>query len=248
MVGSNLGEGKTLVFIVGFSLLFVIIVSLMPAGLVTENYGDFSTEPPTYFSGIELGAYAETTNFSLTDAVFTNEIVGGRYYDFDLGGRTWYMFIDSQRSYIVFGIRTYTFLFLTSRDPLIFKNVEGIDRGTSLTIGEMNQDFTGNEGYLTYRVYLERDTSIGCEVNLGFNTTLYASPQDAYENDGLRVLVGMGYDDTNTALNIWSFIGALLYFSFPNVHPLVNIMGRGIFFLGFGYAIARFLLRLLPWG
>jgi hypothetical protein len=56
-----------------------------------------------------------------------------------------------------------------------------------------------------------------------WNTTAYADPEDAWDNDVLFLLHGMGIDAT-AAGNIFSLLVKLLTFSLPDVPILIGII------------------------
>lgn len=244
---SELGEGKTLILVILTIGFFFLIVSTYPSQLLTSAVGNYDIQRPEYFQGLDIGGYAYTHNFTINDATFNRYSYPSRAYFFDLGGHNWYMNYHIARTMLSFGIRHYFMGWLmTSSEPCNFRAEDGTERGSQITVLEMNEDYTGNEGVLKYRVYIPRDPIIGCDVNLVFNISAYSSPGEAFANDGLGVVVGLGLEDAKTTTDAWQLIGAIMWFRAPNIHPIINLfIGFALWFL-FIYAFVRLVLRFIP--
>lgn len=239
-------EGKPLIFVITALFFFFLLVGTFPAQISVSQNKNYDVQTPSIYRGLNIGDYAFTTNFTLEDSTFDVPQAGWRFYYFELGGSYWYIGYDTGRNKIVFGVRNYWGIFLVSLDACTFKTEGGENRGTTLEYTEMNKDYAGSEGWVKYRVYLSDNPAVACDVNLGFNTSLYSSPSEAFSSDGLKCLVGLGLEDTYSTMNAWQLIGAMLFFRAPNIHPVINAFIVVPLWAMFIYAAIRLLLRFIP--
>lgn len=243
-----MNDVRMISFCVLFFFGFAFIIGFLPSELYSSTY-QYDREFPDFYAGLDIaGDYAYTANFTVNDGTFTSStlILGYREYLFDLGGQNWVVYVDEGYTHLKFGERNYLGIFWISTDFLTFKYETGADRGDILAYAEMNGDFVGNEGWLKYRMIHPRDPAIGCDVLIGFNTSRYASPQDALANEGLRVVVGIGFDDVSTTLNVWQLIGSIMLFQAPMIHPLLNAPIAFTLWIVFVFGLAMFIARFIP--
>lgn len=235
---------KIMLFCVTSFFLFAFIAGSLPSEVYAYD-PDYAYNHPENYQGLDIGGYQYTTNFTLNDGTFTT-IFGGKQYLFDLGGTNWIMWASSDYSQIRFGQRNYLGIFWISTNWLTFRNQNGTGRGDILTYSELNLDYAGNEGWVSYRTYFEADPSIGCDINFGFNTTLYSDPQSAMNNQALTVLVGLGLEDTTTTLNAWQLVGGIMLFQLPDIDPLFNALIAFPMWANFAVALVLFVARFIP--
>lgn len=221
-------------------------MALMPAEVYGDNYQYAITVPP-YYEGLDIGVYAETVNFTIDDSTFAVSpfIPALREYKFELGGLYWVMFVDTAYTQLGFGERNFFGLFWISTDSLEFRT-DQINRGATLTANELNQDYAGNETWVKYRMYHPVEPDKGCDVLFGFNTSVYGSPSEALQDEELTVLVGMGLDDTYSTLNAWRLVGSFFIYNPPDIHPIVNVMIKGVTWSLFAVGCALFIGRFIP--
>jgi hypothetical protein len=147
-----------------------------------------------------LTGFEETANWTRTD--YTGVIPNYQYILPD-GGRTWSSdWIDLADDYFTLAALTYWWIILIGVDTCKFITPNGTSRGTTLSIDEI-------EGAGAFVVF--------------WNTTLYADPQDAHDNDVLNLLHGVGFSSSATN-DIGSLLVGLLFLSLPDVPVLVNVL------------------------
>lgn len=227
--------------------LFSTVVIFIPVQLLDGEYYQYDPDVPAYYEGLDIAAYADTTNFTIDDSTFgvAKFDIGMRSYTFELGGVYWIMYVDNFYTRILLGERNYFGIFWISTDYLQFK-ADLVNRGDVLSSAEMNQDFAGNETWIQYRMYHPIQPEIGCDVNIGFNTSLYSSPSEALTDEALTVYIGMGIDDTLTTVNAWQIIATFFLFSPPNIHPLVNGVIKLVSWSILAVALVLFMGRFIP--
>lgn len=182
----------------------------IPAGLLgTDETPDMvSPVDPSLITG-----FSDFENFSYS--AFTPE--GALYlYQYALGGRYWTC-AESADAFTL-GAKIYwaSFLWLGGYDYVTFG-----DRGQGLTMAEIEAD--AEEGTVTYPlVFITSGNSAGSFV-VYWNTSEYSDPADAWDNDKLYLLHGVGVEST-AATNALSLLLQLLFFQIPEIPTLVNAL------------------------
>lgn len=230
---------------------FSFLLSIMPSQFFIPDTYD-AREVPESYGGLDLGvgyAYTHIVNITTSDFVVSPQYLGQREYGFSLGGTDWVMFVDHGFDNLRFGSKNkFLGLFWTDTTYFSFKFDNTLDRGNILNYAEMNQDYLAAEGWISYRMVNPADPSKGCEMHLGFNTTLYASPEEALTGEGLTAVIGIGFNDAYTVISAWQLIASIMTFSAPNIHPVINAPLAFtlwfLFVLGFSLVFARFIPTL----
>lgn len=235
---------KIMLFCITTFFLFAFIAGNLPSDVYAYD-PDYAYNHPEEYQGLDIGGYQYTTNFTIDDGTF-DPVFAWRQYTFDLGGTYWVFHVNIGYDSVRIGRRNYLGIFWISNDWLTFRNQNGTNRGESLTISEINLDYAGDEGWVSYRTYLEIDPAVGCDVNFGFNTSLYSSPEEAMNNQELVVLVGLGLEDVTTTLNAWQLVGAIMFFQLPNIDPLFNALIAFPMWGNFAVALVLFVARFIP--
>lgn len=231
-----------------FMLMFWLVLAYLPVGFTAQD-SDYGINVPTEYMGLNLGAYAYSSNFTVNDADLSETFLVYRYRVWDLGGRRW-QFQDLEDNHIMIGRRRYLPMVLfnlwigTDFCNFYFENTK--DRGSVLTSREMNLDYVEGEDWIKYRVVLSSDPAVACDLFIGFNTSEYSTPQEAYEDDNLKVVQSMGLSDAETSLNIWNLLGAVLLFRIPDIHPIISVMIGVPLWISFVWVAFYVLKELLP--
>ena len=198
-----------------FSLIFIIVFSTLlssvPAGLQGTGASPDMVIPvdPSLITG-----FSDTENW--TRAVYT---LG--FYDYnDLGGRDWTTAHDDTNLGILAKVKILGFLWLGAYDVCKFISSEGVDRGTELSLTEMDTDDT--DGAHRYNLKFTSNGDSAGKLVVYWNVTEYPAISDAWLAGDLHLLHGMGIEDTATA-NIGALIVGLLTLQLPDVPVLINM-------------------------
>jgi len=202
--------------------VFAITFLLVFAGLLGSIPSDFQGEGGTVETLLPVNPDL-FTDFSATTTPFTRTDFGANYiYEYTLGGFDWYCYTAAGASFIVNRkVKWGGLLWLGAVKNTEFVLDNGTSRGSTLTIEEIEGD--ADNGAVRYDLeYTDSGNSAGGFV-FYWNTTLYADPADAWTNDVLELLHGVGIDST-AAKNIFSLLIGLLFFQLPDVPVLVNLL------------------------
>lgn len=214
-MSSSGGEMRGFVFSIVFIIVFSTLLSSIPVGLQgTGNDPDMvvSVDPSL------LTGFSDTQNYTRTS--YTGPTF--YYFDYTLGSRDWRTtYSDVTIPTIGLFAKSYWFfLWLGGQDTCKFTSSEGIDRGTTLTTAEIATDATdGSERYSM--IFTTTGEAAGSLV-VYWNTTQYADPEDAWDNDVLYLLHGIGFSTTATN-DIGALIVGLLFLQLPEVPVLINV-------------------------
>lgn len=209
-------EQRGFVFSVTFIIVFATILSTVPAGLQGFDNSPESVIPidPSILSDFTDSENYTTNSFSPSGGVYI--------YDYDLGGRSYRVFHDIAETRLALGAKVLIggWLWLGQLDSSEFISEGGLNRGDTLEFDEIDQD--DNEGTTRYTLL-----SVGTGQSMGtlvsyWNTTEYTTLYDAWDDNALYFLHGVGLASSATA-DIGSLIIALLFLQLPNVPTLLNL-------------------------
>ena len=207
------GEMRGFVFSLIFIIVFATLLSSVPAGLQGTGASPDMVVPvdPSLITG-----FSEIENY--TKDAYT---AGVYEYPTPLGGRDWIAGHNEVVELFLFAkIKILGFLWLGAVDQCKFISSEGVDRGETLTLTEMDTDDT--DGSHRYDLkYVDSGDSAG-KLVVYWNVTLYPAILDAWNAGDLHLLHGMGIEDTATN-NIGALIVSLLLLQLPGVPVLVNM-------------------------
>jgi len=211
------GEMRGFVFSVVFIVVFSTLLSSIPVGLQGTGASPDTVIPinPSLVTG-----FSETENY--TRAAFSP--VGGGLYQYEypdtLGSREWLCVTDDTEIGISAKILTWGFLWLGQLNPCNFISPDGTNRGVYPTFAMIGSD--AEDGAVRYELeFTETGDNAGSFI-VYWNTTLYPDIQDAWDNDVVYLLHGVGIDATATN-NIAEILVGLLFLSLPNVPVLINL-------------------------
>jgi len=205
-------EMKGFVFCVVFMVMFSAVLGAVPTGL--EGSGStpdlvVPVDPSlvTGFSEVENWTRASYTAFSYT-------------YD-NLGGRDWVSTHDDTEITIIAKVKILGFLWLGALNPCKFISPDGVDRGATLSFTEIDADDT--DGAVRYDLRFSASGDNAGKLVIWWNTTAYPDINDAWTNNNLNLLHGMGIEDLATN-NIVALLLSLLFLQLPDVPVLIGLI------------------------
>lgn len=200
------------VFAVVFMVVFAALIGSMPTGYqgAGETVNNVTPVDPNL-----LTDFTDYQNYTKDALDFTYA------YYYDLGGRSW-IFQQSGSEFLLSAkVLILGFLWLGGIDQVKFTLNTGVDRGQTLSLAEIEEDAPDGSAYYSL-TYLTDGNSAGGLV-IYWNTTLYSDPTDAWDNNVLYMVHGVGIDST-VAPNILSLLFSVLTLTLPDVPVLLNIL------------------------
>lgn len=208
-------ERASFVFVVSFLIILTTFLAAMPADLQGLDEGATALLPinPDLFTD-----FASTAEFDKTDFSGITTLL----YGYDLGGYHW-----------LAGFSTATNEFAIERKILwgglvwfgAVENTEfvlenGTSRGETVTFDQILADST--DGAVRYDLeYSDNGNDAGGFI-FYWNVTEYASPLNAWSNNELYLVHGMGISAA-AATNIFALLLGLMFFQIPDIPPLINL-------------------------
>jgi len=220
----DISELRGLIVVGTFITALILLVIWIPSGFLIASPTERQIEPPDYFEAIDLEYFSDNWNQTLDDSGNHWAIGSIDYwdYDFTLGGY-YFRLRDTENAGNPYRIWLYHYdmfwIFIINIHECEWINNEGLSRGDYLTPTILDLDYT--EGNIKYSLKCDHMTMMGF---FGFNETTYSSPSEAWENDDLRVLFAIEFDQVNTSINAWSIIAGVLFFGLPNVHWIIDTL------------------------
>ena len=207
------------VFAVTFIIIFSALLATMPLDL--QGQGD-NPDFVTPINPTLLTDFAETEDFDQSN-------FGGilyYYFEYELpnGVTTWECVFTAISAigtdYFNIGAHSlFLGFWLGGYDWVNFINENGTNYGLYISLDDIEDDAT--DGVVRYTLqYQDSGLSAGGFI-FYWNTTTYTNPSDAWDNDDLLLLHGIGLtSDTNIA----NLLLALLFLQIPEVPFLVNVL------------------------
>jgi len=242
----NLAELRPLVFIAAFVGFTVLIVSMM----VTESpemFGGQTTGSSTiYTSGVspmELLAWNSTYTLQLTSL--------NGYWEFTYGGRNiafgtqalaqHYLYSETYDKFWIFYYNIELFKWYDkNNNPL---QMWTINAGIGVPLSQLNADYAS--GNLSALIYTLKNSKTSYQASFGFNTTTYATPDDALVAGQLCMTVNQGWEPSGSSFSALGFISGLFLFSLPGVPVVVNALLWLMIFPALFYLAFIFVLKML---
>lgn len=200
-----------------FSIVFIIVF----AGLLASIPADLQGQGGTAETVLPVDPQLITDFSDDEDFTRTDFSAGVQVYDYDLGGFKWRCLYDGSQFSVYRKILIAGVLWLGATKSTQFYLDNGTNRGQFLSYTELEGD--AEDGTVRYDLEL---TDSGNEAG-GFvfywNTTTHSDPEDAWDNDILYLLHGIGIDASATQ-NIGALLVSLLFLQLPNVPVLVNLL------------------------
>ena len=225
------------IFAVVFLFLFPMMLSTIPADFqgIAGSPEVVTPLDPALLVGFE---YAE----NWTESYYYEQMVG--YYDYGQGGYLWrstfgYVaddYFSHYRKITVLGV------WLGGFRTATFYCANDTNRGTSISFAEINGD--AEDGFVRYDMILGNGDSAGALV-FGWNNTLYPDCEDAWDNDALVLVHGMGIDATQS-LNIGDLLLGLLFWQIPDVPFMLQAMIVGPLYADIAYIVWFIVINMIP--
>ena len=235
MVRVASSEHYGFVFAVSFILLFSALTITIPENLQGQGgTGDIMAPiNPNLISD-----FSEDENF--TKSAFTGILTLYIYYD--LGDNTFECdFSTVSKEFFVAKHVLFFSLWLGGLSFYKFVSENGTNRGNTISFTEIETDAI--DGAVRYNLLNEDDGTSGGGFVFYWNTTLYADPEDAWDNDVLNLLHGIGMTaDTNIA----SLLVALLFLQLPDVPFLISILIATPLYASIAYILWFIIINMIP--
>ena len=198
------------VFSIIFIIVFSTLLSSIPAGLQGTGASPDMVVPvdPSLITG-----FSETENW--TRAAYSLGV-----YEYSQGNRDWVTGHNDIEIGLLAKVYVLGFIWFGAVDECKFISSEGVDRGTELSLTEMDTDDTDGAHRYDLRFTVNGDSA--GKLVIYWNTTAYPAIADAWLAGDLQLLHGMGIEDTATT-NIGALIVSLLLIQLPDVPVLVNM-------------------------
>ena len=199
-----------------FGLTFIVIFSVLVATIPTDLQGLGETgDMVTPLDPSIISDFDDSKTYGKANLTAYGQ------YVYDLGNKEW-VFSEYTGTFqlgakvLIGGI-----LWLGHLDSCKFISPTGEDHGSVLQIADIAAD--ADNGTVRYSLQ-----SIGSGNSMGgfvvyWNTTTYSDPADAWTNEILYLLHGVGFDTSATA-DIGALLVSLLLLQLPDVPLLVNIL------------------------
>lgn len=209
-----MSELKTFVFAVSFIIFFAALVGSIPVDFQGQGA---TVETVTPVNPNLLTDFAETSEYDKTDFSGTPTLK----YTYDLplvDGTTFECLFASNQFYI--GAHTlFVGFWLGGYNWANFISENGTNYGGSVSFTDIDNDL--EDGAVRYELQYEDTGNSAGGFVFWYNTTLHASASDAWTNETLYILHGVGFD-TNT--DVVSLLLSLMFLQLPDVPVLVNVL------------------------
>jgi len=207
------GEAKTFVFLLSVIVIFAGLLITMPTDF--QGQGDQGTVVTPLDSSL-TSSFAEAENWTRTDFVTIIQTT----YVYSLGGYT-FLCEYSSETFSIGAKVLYFGVWLGQLSYVNFISPTGENLGTTISFDDIEDDAT--EGVVSYTLQFEDSGNSAGSFIVGWNTTLYSDPSDAWDNDVLYLVHGFGFEDT-AVINVTSLLIGLLFFQLPDVPFLINLI------------------------
>lgn len=206
------------VFAVTFILIFSVLLSSVPADF--QGQGKTGEPVITPIDPSMLTDFAESEPFDTTDFVPWIDIV--EIYEYTLpvvGGREWIagtngtVFDLNAKRYFL-GI-----VFLGQLDPMRFITLDGTDSSYTITLDEIDVEAVDGTARFDLISGITGDT--GGQYIVYWNTTTYTDSEDAWDNNELYFLHGVGF---SAEIDVVNLLLRLLFLQLPEVPFLINLL------------------------
>lgn len=218
-------EHRGFAFAVIFIIIFGSLMATVPIGLrgtIDSSPSSITPIDPAMFLN-----FTEAENYG--PANYTTYYQGAYFYEYNLGINEWRTVTDDGASYgwITLGAKIihWGVLWLGQIDWCEITNSDGIMRANGvddpLSFDEISAD--SDEGTETYSLrFSQAGVSAGSLITY-YNETEYPNIHDAWDNDEVYIIHGLGLDDSATT-DLASLLISLLTFNVPDAPPLVSVI------------------------
>lgn len=213
------GEIKVFITVVTFLGVFALLVSMIPGQFAVQSKTYRQVSVPEYFEAIDIQSFVETKNLTVPayDEYGLDCSVGG----WELRIYPYYSPLMNMYDLVLRHIDRW-WIFAYGWHSLRWRSkAKGIDLGYTLDKDELLEYYDSERKVAEFIASCEHTTVY---VAFAYNTTKYDNIVDAWANNELWMLIGIGFDQINTSTNAWNVIGKLLFFQAPDIHPAINAL------------------------
>jgi len=79
-----------------------------------------------------------------------------------------------------------------------------------------------------------------------WNTTTYSNPSTALDADGMRLIIGVTWNELETKINAFTLLTQILFFSMPDIHWALNAILAIPLWIGIVYVLVAIARSLIP--
>lgn len=231
------GEHYGFVFAVTYILLFSAILSTIPQDLQGLGTSPDIVTPInpnliTDFADSEQYFKGNFTDYGLLGLFYTYELpTGGTTFDCNFWSNTFLLGAHS----LFLGV------WLGGYDWCEFISEDGTNYGLSISFDEIDSD--AEDGTVRYTLQYEDSGNSAGGFVFYWNTTTYSNSSDAWSNDELYLLHGVGLtSDTNVA----SLLLSLLLLQVPEVPFLISVILIGPLWASIIYVVWVIIIAMIP--
>lgn len=205
-----------------FSIVFILLFTGFLVAIPTDLYGEGSDpDVITPLSPSLLTGFESSQNFTGLSGDFV-PIGVSYFFEYSLGGYTWLCDYFIGLGFTLGSKILYFGLWLGQLDSCNFIAPDNGNRGGYLSFAEIDEDLDA-EGSVIYTLQsIGSGTARGYLV-LGYNITTYSDSEDAFDNDELYFLHGIGVSET-APMDAVSLLISLLLLQLPDCPPLINLL------------------------
>lgn len=212
-------EYRGFVFALSFIIIFSTLLISIPTGLQGTGSTPDNLVPldPNLISG-----FSESQNWTPSDHVEQTPLYPNYYdYEYDLGVNTFVAENYANTTFSLYAKILFLDIFWFGQYDACIFSFEGSTRGTDLTFTEIQAD--QDEGVVRYSLMFETAGVSAGSFIFYWNYTLYPSFTDAFTNNSVDMIHGIGFAESATA-DVGALIVGLLFLQLPDVPILVNVM------------------------
>ena len=206
------------VFAVTYILVFSALVVSIPADL--QGQGGFATVPTPVDPAL-VANFTASTSYSESD--FSAGAILDYYY-YDLGVYTWEAqytmtgHFQFDKHLLWYGI------WLGAVDWCTLTSVyDGAEYTTfELTLTDIEAD--SQDGTASYDAVLEDSGNTAGRYIFWYNDTTYDNTTEAWDNDGLTIIHGLGFEETTGGENMMLLLLQVLFLQIPDVPTSLNAL------------------------
>ncbi len=209
-----MSEQRTFVFAVTFIIVFSALIGSIPVDFQGQG-GTAETVIPV--NPNLLTDFAHTEEFDKTD--FSGSLVLSHVYDLPLVDGITFECQYYDNEFFIGAHALFLGIWLGGVNWANFISDNGTNHGLEVSFSDLEND--ADDGVVRYTLrYDDSGLSAGGFL-FWWNTTTYSDPSDAWDNDNLLLLHGVGLT-ANT--DIASLLLALMFLQLPEVPTVVNVL------------------------
>jgi len=204
-----MAEQRMFIFAVTFIIIFSAIVVSIPTDLlgVGESPSELSAIDPSF-----------VTDFSDSETFQKSDFVANLYWYPDILGGYYFVCSFITDSFYI-GAKSFFFgIWLGAMSACDWTNKDGIKNDGALSFTDI--DSNTEDGVSKYTLNFEEGAHAGVFI-FYWNTTAYSDSENAWDNDGLYLLHGVGIESNPDVI---ALLISLLFLQLPNCPTLINAL------------------------